>query len=231
MKRLIVNAANFGLSTVVNRAVIEAFQKGVLTSASLLVGKPATEEAVSMAKDNSNLGIGVQLSLTEFLYVNKERGVATFYWDDSVPIKKIIDSVKMQIEEALSTGLPIDHVNSTWDIHLRPELVYIICSICSEYNIKNIRFYNKYYEVNYPGMDIGIIKKFLSLYGFKYPEHFIDGWYYGNLDTYTEGTAELRTFPAYYDARGEEELKVLLNPEVKKYIEEVGIQLITFKEL
>jgi|GEM_PF-2428354 len=231
MRRLIINAANFGLNTAVNRAVIEAFQKGVLTSASLLVDRPATEEAISMAKDNEKLGIGVQLSLSEFLYVNKDRGVATFYWDDSVPIKKIIDSVRGQMEKALSAGLHIDHVNSSWDIHLRPELIYIICSICAEYNIKRIRFYNKYYEVNYPGMDIGIIKKFLAVYEFKYPEHFIDGWYYGNLDTYSEGTAELRTTPAYYDAHGEEELRVLLNPELKKYIEDAGIQLITFKEL
>ncbi|WP_226859322.1 ChbG/HpnK family deacetylase, partial [Acidithiobacillus albertensis] len=40
-RRLVVNADDFGLDLAVNEAVESAYQKGVLTTASLMVGAPA----------------------------------------------------------------------------------------------------------------------------------------------------------------------------------------------
>lgn len=56
---LIVNADDFGLSSGVNEGIIEAHQRGVVTSTSLMVDAPAAEEAARLARPRSNLGVGL----------------------------------------------------------------------------------------------------------------------------------------------------------------------------
>src|SRR6188508_2113692 len=62
-RRLIVNADDFGLNTATNQAVIRAHREGILTTASLMVNEPGFEEAVALAKENPNLGVGLHLTL------------------------------------------------------------------------------------------------------------------------------------------------------------------------
>src|SRR5262245_33982288 len=62
-RRLIVNADDFGRSHSINEAVIRAHREGILTSASLMVNETSCSEAVSMAKQNPNLGVGLHLTL------------------------------------------------------------------------------------------------------------------------------------------------------------------------
>src|SRR4051794_38240578 len=65
MRELIVNADDFGLSSGVNTAVIQAWQKGILTSASLMPGGQAFDEAVDLARKNPGLQIGLHLTLVQ----------------------------------------------------------------------------------------------------------------------------------------------------------------------
>ncbi|PYI99964.1 MAG: hypothetical protein DME25_21765 [Verrucomicrobia bacterium] len=61
-RRLIVNADDFGRSRSINAAVIRAQREGILTTASLMVNEPASEEAVALARDNPRLGVGLHLT-------------------------------------------------------------------------------------------------------------------------------------------------------------------------
>ena len=63
LRRLIVNADDFGRSTSINQAVIRAHREGILTTASLMVNEPACEEAVTLARQNPQLGVGLHLTL------------------------------------------------------------------------------------------------------------------------------------------------------------------------
>jgi predicted glycoside hydrolase/deacetylase ChbG (UPF0249 family) len=56
---LIVNADDFGLSSGVNEGVIEAHERGVVTSTSLMVDAPGAEEAAGLARPRPNLGVGL----------------------------------------------------------------------------------------------------------------------------------------------------------------------------
>ena len=49
MSRLIVNADDFGLTSGVNRAIVELHQAGVLTSTTLMARAAATDEAIALA--------------------------------------------------------------------------------------------------------------------------------------------------------------------------------------
>ena len=63
MKRLIVNADDFGLTAGINRAVMELGTEGVLTSTTLMANAPATAAAASLHP--SGLGIGCHVVLVD----------------------------------------------------------------------------------------------------------------------------------------------------------------------
>ena len=65
MPRLIVNADDFGLTSGVNRAVLELHAAEVLTSATLMAQTGATEEAVNMALAMPTLGVGCHIVLVD----------------------------------------------------------------------------------------------------------------------------------------------------------------------
>jgi chitin disaccharide deacetylase len=62
---LIVNADDFGLTSGVNRAIIELHQAGVVTSASLMARASATEEAIDLAVRTPTLGVGCHVVLVD----------------------------------------------------------------------------------------------------------------------------------------------------------------------
>lgn len=62
---LIVTADDFGLAPQVNEAVERAHVDGVLTTASLMVGAPAVDEAVAIGRRNPRLRVGLHLVLVE----------------------------------------------------------------------------------------------------------------------------------------------------------------------
>ena len=65
MTRLIVNADDFGLTSGINRAILELHRDGVLTSASLMARAPATAEAIELARSTPSLGVGCHILLVD----------------------------------------------------------------------------------------------------------------------------------------------------------------------
>ena len=65
MRRLIVNADDFGLTSGVNRAIAELHRAGVLTSATLMAKAGATEEAIEIARSMPTLGVGCHVVLVD----------------------------------------------------------------------------------------------------------------------------------------------------------------------
>jgi predicted glycoside hydrolase/deacetylase ChbG (UPF0249 family) len=65
VSRLIVNADDFGLTSGVNRAIVELHQAGVLTSTTLMARAAATDEAIALALANRSLGVGCHVVLVD----------------------------------------------------------------------------------------------------------------------------------------------------------------------
>src|SRR5438132_11623313 len=63
MKWLIVTGDDFGLTPGVNRGILEAHRLGILTSASLMVNRPASEAAAILARQYPALRLGLHLEL------------------------------------------------------------------------------------------------------------------------------------------------------------------------
>ncbi|HEV2397254.1 MAG TPA: ChbG/HpnK family deacetylase [Candidatus Sulfotelmatobacter sp.] len=65
MRRLIINADDFGFTSGVNRAILEAHTKGVVTSSTLMARGAAFPEAVELAKSKPNLSVGCHIVLID----------------------------------------------------------------------------------------------------------------------------------------------------------------------
>jgi predicted glycoside hydrolase/deacetylase ChbG (UPF0249 family) len=63
-KYVIFNADDFGYSIGINRGIVDAHERGVVTSATLIVNAPATEDAVVLAKAHPNLAVGLHVNFT-----------------------------------------------------------------------------------------------------------------------------------------------------------------------
>ncbi len=73
-KLVIFNADDFGYSRGITRGIAEAHERGVVTSTSLMVNTPATDEAVARSRDLPGLSIGLHVNFT-----NEAERLVDFY--------------------------------------------------------------------------------------------------------------------------------------------------------
>jgi predicted glycoside hydrolase/deacetylase ChbG (UPF0249 family) len=74
---VIVNADDFGQNAGVNQGIIASHERGIVTSASLMVRWPAAAEAAAYARRHPSLSLGLHLDLGEWVY--KEGAWQTLY--------------------------------------------------------------------------------------------------------------------------------------------------------
>jgi chitin disaccharide deacetylase len=156
MKDLIVNADDFGLSSAANRGIIEAWQEGILTSASLMVGGKAVAEAVALAVDNPGLQVGLHLTLVQGRAVLDHGGIPSItdhkgdFTDDPVlagmryfflkPLRsQLYREIEGQIVRFRDTGLPLSHIDGHLNIHMHPVVFDILLDLMPRHGIKSFR--------------------------------------------------------------------------------------------
>lgn len=156
MKKLIINADDFGLHKSVNIGIINGFQEGFIRSTSIMPGGKAFEQAVALAKDCPKLGIGVHLTLVAEKSVIDPEKVSTLvdcsgylpagYFEfmnkyilgkfDFGQIRTELDS---QIAKVFATGLKITHLDSHQHLHVLPGILDIVMDLARKYNIPALR--------------------------------------------------------------------------------------------
>jgi hypothetical protein len=239
-KKLVVNADDFGRSAPINQGIIEAHQKGIVTSASLMTTREGFEEGVRLAKANPRLGIGLHLDLDSFFNVEHGVGRLLSYKDPSVPLDAIVKETESQIRKAQSTGLSIGHLDGHHHSHLRPEIIATIAALTAKHKIPVIRYFSGFYEGLYPGVPTGWVKDVIVRFGLRGVDTFFAGWEpvasslpgYRYLDW--EGpfeTAELMVHPGKGESWREKELSHCQAPHVREELKKRNIALATFAEL
>jgi len=153
-KLLIVHADDMGLSQATNSAVIEAFQKGGISSGSIMVPCPWFPEIAEFAKDNAQFDIGLHLTLTSewdkyfFGGVSPAASIPNLlnskgYFYPSVEEfakhangSEVEKEIRAQIERALAFGIKPTHLdNHMGTILASPEYYQILLKIGHEYNL------------------------------------------------------------------------------------------------
>jgi hopanoid biosynthesis associated protein HpnK len=155
MRRLIVNADDFGLTEGVNRAVLEAHRQGVLTSASLLANGPAFDDAVEQARGAPALSVGAHLNLTEGIAVagasasSLTAAGGRFAFRPLALAKNILAGriaradveceLRAQIEKILGAGVRITHLDGHKHVHVLPVILDTVVKLAREYGIPWVR--------------------------------------------------------------------------------------------
>lgn len=156
MRRLIVTGDDFGLALPVNEAIEEAHRRGILTTASLMIGADAAADAVARAKRLPSLRVGLHLVLVEGRPVLPVRAVPAlvdehgefstrlvaagfkFFLRPSAR-RQVEAEIRAQFEAFRKTGLILDHVNAHNHMHLHPTVLGLILKIGRDYGLKAVR--------------------------------------------------------------------------------------------
>src|SRR5579859_3260075 len=116
-RKLVVNADDFGLSSGVNRGIIEAAERGILTSASLMVRQPAAAEAAQLARAHPQISIGLHLDLGEWVLQGGEWQPLYSVVDtqDTVAVRKEVSHQLAEFQRLL--GKTPTHLDSHQHVH------------------------------------------------------------------------------------------------------------------
>jgi predicted glycoside hydrolase/deacetylase ChbG (UPF0249 family) len=227
---LIVNADDFGQSDGVNRGIIKAHRRGIVTSASLMVRWPAAAQAAAYAREHPNLSLGLHVDLGEKVYRDGE-------WTSVyavVPLQDtaaIIDEVSSQLGVFQRLmGRDPSHLDSHQHVHLREPVRAILIEVARRLGIPlrhccpNVCYRGGFYGQTAEGAPLPNV---VSVNGLIHI-----------LETLPAGCTELGCHPAdgcdletMYRHERLEELRVLCDPSVRAAIETMGIELRSFQTL
>ncbi len=226
-KKLIINADDMGLRESINKGIITAYKNGVVKSVSLTVEGDGVEDAIRQLKENPCLGTGAHINMDKFFNIDHGRGSVMGFISPKPSPEEIRGEIRRQIEKYFSFGLPCDHLDSHHHSHLNQEVFPLVCEVAKEFKIPFVRLPQKIFS-NYS--DFEHLKKILESNGVRFIDHFIEGWYWGNVDENYK-IAELMTHPGYGELWREAELAHCCQPQLKQYFTDQKIELIKFADL
>jgi len=134
VKRLIINADDFGFTSGVNRAIVEAHTRGVVTSSTLMAKGRAFGEAVELTRTVPKLSIGCHVVLIDGEPVVEEGTIPTLTQDGRfrdglksfaaraltgrLDAGELEAEVSAQIQKIQSAGIFVSHLDTHKHTHL-----------------------------------------------------------------------------------------------------------------
>ena len=161
MRKLIINADDFGLTAGVNRAIVETHTAGVVSSATLMANAPGFEDAVALTRSTPSLSVGCHVVLVDGTPVSPPDTVDTllairsaepgkFYSSLSAFAARamlggfdrdqLVAEVTAQIRKIQDAGLHVTHLDTHKHAHIFPEILAALlraARICGVHAIRN----------------------------------------------------------------------------------------------
>jgi predicted glycoside hydrolase/deacetylase ChbG (UPF0249 family) len=245
MKRLVVTADDFGLSSGVVEGIVEAHRLGIVTATSLMVNAPAAEAAFGEARRHPSLATGLHFVLTfghpvgprEPLHRLLETNGA-FRKDGSGAHEaarpdEVRDELSAQLRKfEQGVGRPPTHIDGHHHVHLHPGILRVAIEEAGRLGI----------PLRSTGREV---RERLRLERIRTCDRFVDSFFGDEvsearlvsiLETIPEGTSELMCHPARQDDELERissyvtprhlELRTLQSPGILEAVDRLGIELV-----
>lgn len=228
-RALIVNADDFGQSTGINRGIVEAHQRGIVTSVSLMVCWPAAAAAAAYARSHPSLSAGLHFDVGEWIF--RDGAWETLYaWTDPDDAKAIEQEARLQLERFRDLlGRNPTHLDSHQHVHCRPPAHDVIAEIAFELGIplrhsSSIRYCGDFYGQ--------------SAIGEPLPDLIATTALAAMLRGLPPGVTELVCHPGYpgdvdsmYQEERHIELEALCSSEIREVIADERIRLMSFTDV
>jgi predicted glycoside hydrolase/deacetylase ChbG (UPF0249 family) len=251
VKRLIVNADDFGRTSGINAGVLEAHDSGIVTSATVMVLESAAEEGVFEALRRApRLSLGLHFVLTGgSLPASPPDRIPSLLVDgrvprnaESLPPDLSREEISRELEAQISlftkmAGRLPSHLDSHHHSALHPSVQPVFGQAARRRGLP-VRASSER------------ARDELRASGVATPDRFLDGFYGGGataenlraiLSGLAEETSELMCHPGRADEKllsgstyareRERELAILCDPEIRTLVAEAEIRLVSFADL
>jgi predicted glycoside hydrolase/deacetylase ChbG (UPF0249 family) len=223
---LVVNADDFGHGPEVNAGVIEAHERGIVTSTSLMTQRAAAADAAAYARAHPALAVGLHVELGEWTLDGDE-----WVSDDAVPHDRIEAAVRAQLASFRElVGADPTHVDSHQHAHRAEPAKIVLQRVAAELGVPlrlfdpRIRYVGRFYGEDETGAPL--------------PDFVTAAALVGLIRSLEPGWTEISCHPARgrpadtsYAEMRERELVALCDPEVRAALDMSGIRLRTFRDL
>ena len=214
---LVVNADDLGYSRGVNRGIFEAHDRGIVTSTSLMVCRPAAEAGVAEARSRPRLGVGLHVDLDRLPL-------------DQADPSAVSGEVHGQLDRFRAlVGRGPTHLDSHRHLHLQEPLRSVLQGVAWDLGVplrhtSEARFWGEFWGQTETGEAVP---------GALRPESLA-----ALLRRLPDGAHELGCHPGYayglessYGSEREVELRTLCDPRLWPVLAEERIALVSFAEL
>lgn len=226
---LIVNADDFGQSLGLNRGIIEAHERGIVTSASLMVRWPAAIEAANYARNHDRLSVGLHFDFSEWA-CRRGKWERLYQVVDEHDFHAVAREANRQLDLFQNLiGVKPTHLDSHQHAHREKALRPIFVQMASTLGVPlrgctpKLRYYGGFYGQTTNGRPLPSfirVRAVIKILGLLPP-----------------GFTELSCHPGYaddlnsiYQAERAMEVKTLCDPRVGIALEEMGIELCSFRD-
>jgi hopanoid biosynthesis associated protein HpnK len=158
VRRLIVNADDFGFTAGINRAIIEGHTRGIVTSATLMANGRAFDDAVALAKPVPRLSVGCHVVLIDgepvlgeqlpSITVTNSHGVqfrdglklfAARALAGRMDANEIEREATAQIRKIQASGLSVSHIDTHKHTHLFPTVLQPLLRAAQACGVRTVR--------------------------------------------------------------------------------------------
>jgi len=203
MRRLIVNADDLGYTAEVSRGILEAHERGIVTSASLMVDPPAAEYGVHLVRAARQLSVGLHAVL------------------DGIPPARCDQELTRQLArfEELVGDRPT-HLDSHHHAHREPRIRDVYVAFADRHDLP-AREHTIPHDPRFYGAPAIGVERLLEILGTLAEGVSELACHPG----YADGLV------SRYTVEREQELRSLTDPRVRARADELDIELIGWREL
>lgn len=261
MKQLVVNADDFGFTRDVNEGIVHACREGILTATTLMATGAAFDDAVTLARHNPALDVGVHLVLVGS--PGFPPTVARLVQAIALRDIRIYDELASQVRKVLDAGVAPSHLDTHKHTHLLPPVLDAVARLADEFKIPWVRrpldlprhAAGVPWQTRLVSKSFGFVRRrfhrVLASHGCAATDHFAGFQMTGRYDaaelaalirSLPDGitefmchpgfcTDELRSARTRLKESRRRELDALTSPQVRAALDESNVKLVRYRDL
>lgn len=222
---LIVNADDLGLSSGINAGIAAAHERGIVTSASLMVRQAAAAESARWAREHPRLSVGLHLDLDNWDYATASPTTGGLSPPDDPAAIEAECRAQLDAFRGL-VGRDPTHIDSHHHVHMREPVASVAARLAAELGLPLrgrgvVRYDGRFYGRDSEGR--------------RRPERISPQWLIRLIESLPPGWTELGCHPgrdaeelSSYGAERQHEIEALCDERAQEAIEASAVRLRSF---